>query len=102
MDELVVPKTPARRGVERNQAIRVEVVAEPVSAIEVAGRRSRRGKDDAPGLVEGHAGPTVRAAAVGPGLFGPRLVASLARMRNRVEAPAQHTGPHVVRADVTR
>ena len=39
---------------------------------------------------------------IGPRILGPRLVAEFARMRNRVKAPAQLPGPHIVRADIAR
>ena len=87
-------------GIEREQRVRVEVVADAVGAVEVGGRRSRRDVDDAARPVERHARPAVRAAVLFPRILRPGLVPGFAGMRNRMKTPLEFAGPRVVRADV--
>ena len=100
--ELEVPDELSRVGVEREQRVRVEVVANAVGAVEIGRRRSRRHVDDAARLVERHARPAVGAAVLAPRVLRPRLVAGLAWMRNGVKAPLQRAGACVVGADIAR
>jgi hypothetical protein len=101
-DELEVPDPFARVRVERQQTVRESVVAEPIGAVEVARRRSGRHVDDPGALVERHSRPVVGAATILPGARGPRLVAVLPGMWNRVERPFECARADVVRADVSR
>src|SRR5260221_2718844 len=99
---LEMPDPVSSGGVEGEERVREEVVAEAIGSVEIRGRGSRRHVDDPPRLVHGHARPVVGAAAVRPGVPGPRLVARLARMRDRVEGPAELARARVVGADVSR
>ena len=102
MTRLKVPDALAGIGVERQQRIGEQIVAEAVRAVEI-GRRAAGGRvHDAALLVHRHARPVVRRPAVRPGVFRPGVVAEFARMRNGVEAPAELAGAHVVGAYVAR
>ena len=103
MDRLEVPDALAGRGVEREQRVREQVVAETIGAVEVGGRRSGRHVDDAarrrrrPCPAQLLAPPLYVHASVGQVSY-----AELARMRNRVERPAQRAGAHVDRRGCRR
>src|SRR4029077_5768592 len=88
--------------VERDQGVRVQVVTGTVGAVEVRGGGSRGRVEDPARFVQGHSRPVVGAAAVLPGVAGPRLVARLARMRDGVEGPAPLARADVEGADVAR
>ena len=102
MDGLEVPHPLAGVGVEADDALREQVVAEPVAAVEVVRRRRDRQVDVAKFLVDRHHVPDVRVAAVLPGVVLPCVDAVLALLRNRVEDPLHLAGAHVVAADVSR
>ena len=99
-DRLEVPHAPARRRIEGQQRVRVEVVAEPIGAIEVGRRRAGRDVDQSTHGVHRHPRPVVRGPAVGPGVLRPGLVARFTRMRDGVKRPAERAGSHVIGADV--
>ena len=99
-DELKMPQALPRRGVERDEAVREQVVADSIAAVEIRRGRTGRHEDDAGRFVERHARPAVRAAVIGPGVLRPRAVAGFAGMRNRVERPPQRARPRIVGADV--
>ena len=100
-DALEVPDVLARPRVEREHAVGEEVVAVTSDAVEIERRRSRRGKDQAVLHVNGHARPRVGAARELVRVRRPRVVAHLARPRNRVEDPPHLARVHVERADVS-
>ena len=102
MNGLEVPDALAGFGVQGEQALGVDVVAGPVAAPEVAGRRRGGDVDVAELLVAGHRSPDVGAADPLPGVVVPRLGELLAFLRDRMEAPlrlagADVVGPHVAR-----
>jgi hypothetical protein len=68
-DELEMPESLAGAGIERNQRIGKQVIADPIRTVEIRRRRSSWGIDDAASFVEGHARPTVRAAVDRPRIF---------------------------------
>src|SRR5271163_3046779 len=100
MDSLKVPETLAGVGVECEEGIGVEIVADAVEAVEVVDGGASGDVDGAALFVEGHAGPVVGGAGDLPCVFGPGLVAGLAGKRNGVEDPAKLTSMDVVGADV--
>src|SRR5690349_1058914 len=102
MYSLEIPDQLAGLGVQRQEAIREEVIAYSLLACEVASRRTGRHVDDAPLLIDSHARPVVRSARVGPSVLRPRLVAFFAGMRNRMELPAQCAGANIEGADIAR
>ena len=102
MHRLEVPDATSRRGIERQQAVREQVVADAVGPVEVRRGRSGGHEHDPTRLVECHAGPVVGASVHPPRRLGPGIVAGLVRTRNRVEGPSQHARAHVVRPDVPR
>ena len=95
-----MPDALAGIGIQREQGVGEEIVAQPVGAVEIAGGRTGGDEDDAALCIHRHAGPVVGGAGVGPRVFRPCLVAEFAGMRNGVELPAQFAGADVVGADV--
>ena len=102
VNRLEVPEALAGPDVEREDAVGEQVLAVPVGAPEVRGRRSGRDVDDAASLVDGHLTPVVRAADVLVAVLGVGLVSELARPWNRVELPQELARENVVGADVAR
>ena len=100
MHRLEMPDALAGVRVEREQAIREEIVAEAVAAVEIECRRAGRHEHDAALHIDGHAGPVVRGADRFLGIGRPGVVAELAGMRNGVERPAHFAGAHVEGADI--
>lgn len=100
MNALEVPEALAGVGVESEEGVGVEVVAEAVEAVEVVDGGAGGDVDDAALFVEGHAGPVVGGAGDLPGVFGPGLVAGFAGKGDGVEDPAELAGVDVVGADV--
>ena len=97
--ELEVPFPLAGFQIERDEALAEEAAARPVAAVIVAGRQLHRQEHHAELFVDSHLRPHARVARVGPGVFFPRVVAELARERNRVENPQPLAGARVVAAD---
>ena len=96
--ELVVPLQLARVGVEREHAVAVEVVAEPVAAVPV-GRRIAGAEEHEVRLgIVGARVPDGGAAFL-PRVARPRVVAGLAGPGNRVDAPHFLAGRRVERRD---
>ena len=89
---LEVPDPLAGAGVEADDGLREEVVAEAVSAVVVVARRPDREVDEPPFGVEGHGRPDVRVADSVPGAVLPGVVAELAGLRDQVEGPDQLAG----------
>src|SRR6266702_38918 len=89
-------------GVECQQCIREKIVADPVAAVEVDGRRACRDVHNPALGIERHPSPVVGSARSFPGIFRPRLIAELAWMRNGVKAPEKSSGANVERTDIAR
>ncbi len=102
VDDLVMPDPQAGRRVEAHEALREEVVAQPVAAVEVVRRRFDREVDEPEVEVRAHQRPHARVACVRPRLVLPRVSTVLARLRDRVENPEPLAGAHVIPADVPR
>ena len=92
MDALEVPDLFAGLGVEREQGVGVEVVADAVAAVEVVDRRAGGREDHSAGRVDRESGPCVGGASRLPCACGPGLVAWLAGMWNGVEGPLHRAG----------
>ena len=75
---LKMPDTLARLRVECDRAVREQIIAAPVAAVEVEGRRSQSGEDKAAIRVDAKPAPGIGAAAILPGIAFP---ASHARTR---------------------
>ena len=101
MQQLVMPEALAGAQVEREQRVAEQVVPFAIAAPEIERRRAEREISDAALLVDRELGPRVRAAGGLPRIGRPRVVAELARPRNRVERPDEPAGQHVERADVS-
>ena len=99
MDELVVPLALPGLAVDRDDALGVQVVAEPVAAVEIVRRRAD-GQVGGPGLlVDRDHRPDVRVAAVAPGTVLPGFDAEFILLGNGVKDPGQIAGRDVVGAD---
>ena len=97
---LEVPAPRAGARVERDQAVREQVVAAAVAAEEVELAAAGRHVDDAARGVHRHLGPGVGAADVGARVLRPGLGAELAFARDRPERPDVGAGADVEGADV--
>ena len=99
-EHLIMPDALAGARVECDDAVREQVVANAIRAVEVEGRRARGGKNHRALRVDRHARPRIGATRNLPRLGGPGIVSEFTRMRDRVETPAQRAGLDVVRPDV--
>ena len=99
VNHLEVPHAAAGLALEAEQALGEQVVARPVPAVPVVGRRGGRQVGVAQLLVGRPDGPRVARAGVLPRAVLPRLVAELARTRNGVERPPELAGDGVEAAD---
>ena len=97
---LEMPEPLSGAGIERQHAIRVEVVAGTVAAVEfVLGGRGVH-VSDAPSRVDRDLAPHIDAAHVLVGALGPGIVACFAGPRDGVKDPHQLTGYGVKGADI--
>ncbi len=95
-----MPHALAGVGVEGHQALREEVVAEPLPAVVDVGGVADGQEHEPARLVDGHPGPDVGGPHVAPRLVLPRPAAELAFLGDGVEAPDEGAGAGVVGADV--
>src|SRR5262249_1526568 len=102
MQGLKVPEPLARPGVERNRAVREEIRAAAVAAVEVEGRRSESGEDHPAIDVDAESAPGVRPAPVLPGIAVPRLVSELSRTGYGPEPPDLLAGSDLECSDIPR
>src|SRR5215468_3459836 len=100
MDSLEMPNALSGGSVERNQAICKEVVAKSIRTVKIICRGTGGDVHNSSPRIDGHAGPIVRACAVGPGIFRPGLVTEFTGMRDRVEGPCQVASAHAVCTNV--
>src|SRR5437899_12487965 len=87
-------------GIQGNQAICKEIVADAIGTAEIKCGGTCRNKDDSALGIERHPGPIVRSAAGLPSVLRPSAIPIFAEMGNRVKRPAQPSGSHVDVADV--
>src|SRR5262249_42585765 len=92
----------ARPGVERNRAVREEIRAAPVAAVEVEGRRSESGEDHPALLVDAEPAPGIRRAPVLPRVAFPGLVPELSRPGHGLEPPDLLARADIKRPDISR
>ena len=95
-----MPDAAAGLALQAEQRLREQVVARPVPAVPVVGRRGGREIGVAQLLVGARDGPDVAGAGVLPRPVFPRVVPELARLGDGVEAPFQAPGDGVVAPDV--
>src|SRR5207244_8180881 len=81
-EALEMPDALAGARVEREDAVREEIVAVTRDAVEIERRGSGRCEDHRVLLIDGHAGPRIRAAFDRVRIGRPRVVAALAGLRN--------------------
>src|SRR5579863_8717607 len=100
MYALKMPDAFAGFGVECDQTICEEIVADAVCAIEIKDCGPCGYVQDAAFDIKRHASPVVRCAGIRPSFFRPRVVAEFAGMRDGVKAPAQGSSSNIESADV--
>ncbi len=102
MHALEMPQPLAGRSIKGKKRIGEEIVAETVASVKIENRAARRHiQNPAPGI-ERHSGPVICGARLLPRIGRPGFGALLARMRDRMEPPAQRPRAHVERANVAR
>ena len=99
---LKIPHALTRLGLEGDQAIGIQIIANPVGAVEIECRRARGDEHQSPLFIHTHPRPAVGGAAVFPGVLRPGLIARLARVRQGVKRPPNFAAAGVVSTDVTR
>src|SRR3954470_23067435 len=97
-----MPLALAGRGVEADERLAEQAVAESSAAVVIVARRRYRHVEKAAPIVERHRRPHVDVSGERPRVVFPRVVAELAGLRNRVERPHGLAGPRVEAADVAR
>ena len=102
MHGLEVPEALAGARVERDQAVRVEVVAVPVAAVEIVLGAARGHVHDAARDVHRGLGPVVRTAHGRPCVGRPGVGTFVAGARHGAERPHHRAGAHVEGPDVAR
>ncbi len=100
VDALEVPEALAGVGVEGEERVGEEIVADAIAAVEIHDGGAGWCVDDAVFGVEGHAGPVVGGASGLPGVGRPGAGAEFAGARDGAEAPDELAGADVVGADV--
>src|SRR5262245_7223233 len=97
VDELKVPLAPAGFEIDGYETVGEEIVAGPMAAVEIRGRRFNRQVHEAELFVNGHLIPDAYVAIEGPGVFLPRVVPEFPGPWNRVERPDLSTAADVER-----
>src|SRR4051812_3764599 len=100
MHDLIVPLLLAGAEIETDDALAVEIVAGPMSAIVITGRRFDRQVYETQLLVDRHLRPDAGVARGVGRVVEPRLVSGLAALGDRVERPQTLARARVEAADV--
>ena len=100
LEHLIVPQPLSRVGIERDDAVGVQVVAQSVGAVEVVAGRPGGSEHHAALRIECHATPRIGAAGNLPRIGWPRVETGFPRMGNGVEAPHLFAGGDVEGANV--
>jgi hypothetical protein len=100
MDSLKMPEAAAGGGVEGEERVGEEVVANAVASVEIEDGGAGGDVDDTALSIEGHAGPVVGSAGGLPCAGRPGFVAVFAGARDGMEGPAEGAGANVEGADV--
>ena len=99
MNGLKMPDPLTGRGVEAHQALSVEVVAESVAAVIVAGRRLDRKVNVAERWISAHWCPYTCVSGVLGGVAAPGCKATLLGSGNGIKTPAQLTRINIISSD---
>src|SRR5262249_30695295 len=102
MNGLEMPEPLSRPRIEREQTIRVEIIAVPIAAIELVLGRSGRHVHRPPLHVHGDFAPHIDAAHVFVGVLGPGFISVLAWARDRVEYPDELAREDIESANIAR
>ena len=102
MHDLIVPDAFAGLGIETEDAVSKEILADPIAAPVIIGGRSGAEEDPPPPGVQRDATPGIGASHALPCIGRPGVVAELLRMGNGMKDPASFAGPQVEGTDVAR
>ena len=94
-DCLIMPDSFTRLGIQCDQAIRKQIIANPVRTVKVKHGGTGGNVYDSTFDINRHAGPVVGCTGGLPRIFGPGVVSRLARTRDGMKGPAQLPGSHV-------
>ena len=87
-------------GIKREETVGKQIRARAIRTVEII-RSGTKGKiGDTTFLVNRHSTPVIGSPNIFPGVFGPRIVTVLARMRNGVEDPCHFSGAYIVRTNI--
>src|SRR5262249_27708867 len=100
--DLKMPEALACACVQRENAISEQSHSLSIAAVAIVRGRAEREIRDAALFVNRDFAPRVDASDVRPRVPGPSVVAELAGVRDRVEAPHELAGDHIVRAYIAR
>src|SRR4030095_11528748 len=100
MHGLKMPDALAGLRLQTDQRFGEQVIAQPMSAVPVVGRRAGGQIDVTQFLVDAHPCPDVSVAGVLPRLVLPGLIAELARLGHGMEYPERLAGANVEGLDV--
>ena len=95
-----MPDPLSRLGIQGNQRVSKQIIANAISAIEVKNSRSGGHIDNATIDIDRHAGPVVGGPGIFPRVLRPGVITKLARVGNGVERPAQGSGAYIKGSNV--
>src|SRR5450631_1030354 len=102
MGGLKVPQVLSSSRIESDDAIRIQISAIAVGAVEVISWRACRKISDAPLLIDRQFSPRVGTANIFPCFRRPRLIPWLAGMGHCVEDPSHFASNYVISAQIAR
>ena len=102
MHGLEMPLLFAGRGIDRQQRVCIQRLTHTIAAVEIRRRGAGWHIHEATRDIDAHAGPRIRATNGLPRIYGPRVVAFLAGLRNSVKGPFHFACVHIIRANVSR
>src|SRR5215469_13565234 len=102
MHKLKVPQIFACSHVQRDEAIRKEILPLAICAIKVVGRSARGGVQDASFLIHRELAPDVRSSDIGPGIGRLSFITPFSGVRHGVEDPSKTARAHIVGTNISR
>src|SRR5271166_6839567 len=97
-----MPDALARLGVQRDETVGEQIIADSISPIEIKRRRTRGNIDNSSLRIDGHPSPVIRGAAGLPRVLRPGVFAEVAGMRNGMKRPARFPATHVIGPHIAR
>src|ERR1700727_407402 len=102
MHDLKMPLSHPGRSIQAYKRFPEKVVAGSISAVKVVAWRAHRQIEKAAAIVKRHGGPNICVPGELPGFATPGIVAKLARLRDRMEAPKLLAGTGVKTSNLSR